>query len=360
MSESKEIDILAIIGKVLKKPKLLAANLVVFLVIGIVAALNTPKIYTASVVLAPEVSSGIGVGSGLADMAADFGIDVSSMGKEMDAIYPEVYPEILSSNDFVSSLFDVPVRTVKSDSIRTYLHHMTKDMIIPFWEYPKIWLTKKLLKEKTPASGGKGKKDKFIISRDESELCKGIVGNISCLVDKKTSVITISVKDQDALVCAIMADTIQQRLQAYITAYRTKKARTDCQYYKQLFSEAKVKYDKAQKEYADFCDANQDVVLESYKVKRDELENKMQITFNNMNQQNSQVLLAEAKIQERTPAFTILSEAKMQYKATSTPRAFIVLIYLFLGCCLDLIVVLYLERRINKNKKQTPSVTTEA
>ena len=55
---------------------------------------------------------------------------------------------------------------------------------------------------------------------------------------------------------AIIADTIQNRLQTYIIEYRTKKARTDYKYYTQLYNEAKVKYNKAQKTYASFCDAN--------------------------------------------------------------------------------------------------------
>lgn len=40
---------------------------------------------------------------------------------------------------------------------------------------------------------------------------------------QKTSVISISVMDQDPMVAAILADTLQSRLQQYITEYRTKK-----------------------------------------------------------------------------------------------------------------------------------------
>lgn len=359
MKVTNEIDIIAIISQMFRKPRVLAAYLAVAAVVGIIVALNTPKQYTSSVVLAPEMSSSMGLGSGLADMAADFGIDIKSSGKEMDAIYPEIYPELFTSYDFIHSLFDVPIRTVKNETARPYIQYLTKEVSIPFWMYPRIWLAK-ILRKKEDIAGGNGKADKFITSREESELCAGISSNITCLVDKKTSVITLSVKDEDALVCAIMADTIQQRLQTYITKYRTQKARNDYAYYNKLLAEAKVKYDKAQKTYASYCDANQDVLLESFKAKRDELENNMQTAFNNMSQLNTQVQTAEAKIQERTPAFTILSEAKMQHKATSMPRAFIVILWVFAGGFANLLWTLYSNRKRERKEMGKATETEKA
>ena len=187
------------------------------------------------------------------------------------------------------------------------------------------------------------------MSKEDSKLCEGIGKSISCQVDKKTSVITITVTDQDALVSAIMADTLQRRLQAYITEYRTKKARNDYNYYLKLYKEAKNKYEHAQAAYSAYCDTNQDVILESFQAKRDELENNMQIAFNNMNQLNTQLQAADAKIQERTPAFTVLTKAKMPYKPSSTPRANIVFMFMFLGIFIRTAFVALKQNTAQKN-----------
>lgn len=356
MERNKEIDVVALIAKVTQKPKTLIAFASTFAVLGVIIALCTPKTYSASVVLAPEMSGGgLGLSGSLADMASSFGVDLSSSGKSLDAIYPEIYPEIFASTDFVISLFDTPVRTQKSNSLRTYYNHLMEDTRIPFWKYPQIWLTK-LIRPKDKHTG-QGKIDPYKISRDDSELCNGIVKSINCMVDKKTSVITITISDQDPLVAAIMADTLQQRLQNYITKYRTKKARTDYNYYKKLYNEARAKYQKAQKTYANFCDANQDVVLESFTAKRDELENDMQMAFNTMSQLNTQVQASEAKIQERTPSFTILSEAKMPYKASSLPKAAIVMIFIFIGVILDFAWVCFIKERWDKRHIKTKTAT---
>lgn len=345
-----EIDIIASIKKVFKERKLLAISIVTGAVLGVIIALSTPKLYTSEVILAPEISSGgLGLSESLADMASSFGIDMGSTGKSMDALYPEIYPEILSSYDFIRTLFTVPVRLKDDNTQRSYYDHLTKDLKFPFWEYPKIWILEHI-KEKEVPSAGKGAKDPFKTSKLDSDIGEFIASNIGCLIDKKTSVIQITVTDQDPLVAAIIADTLQLRLQNYITDYRTKKARNDYKYYQDLYKEAKGKYSKAQSTYASFCDANQDVMLETYIAKRDELENEMQLAFNLMNQMSTQMQNAKAKIQERTPAYTMIKSAKMSHKASSMSRAMIVFLTVFFVMLFEAFWVLFLRDIIRKKK----------
>lgn len=347
---TREIDIIAAVKAVLKERKALAVSVAAGAVLGLIVAFSSPRSYTADVVLAPELSAGgIGLSSNLADMASQFGINLGKTGKSMDAIYPEIYPEILTSNDFIHTLFTVPVRVKNDDTERTYFDHLMQDTKIPFWQYPKIWLVE-ALRPQEPTGNGKGKADPFKTSRLEEEMCKAISQSIGCSVDKKTSVITITVTDQDPLVAAIMADTLQQRLQNYITAYRTKKAHNDLDYYTKLYGEAEAKYQKAQTEYASYCDANQDMMLEAYISKRDELENKMQAAFTMMNQMNIQVNTAKAKIQERTPAYTIIKSAKMPYKPSSMSRMMILILTMFIAVMADAAWVLVIKDFVKKKK----------
>jgi len=347
--KTKEIDLLELVIKVLQEWKLLLKFVAVAAILGVFIALSTPKYYKAEVMLAPELSSGgLGLTDNLADMAESFGI---SLGKKssMDAIYPELYPDIFNSTQFVLDLFNIPVRLKDDDRPRTYYHHITTEQIIPFWDYPKIWLFE-LLKPEDPLASGKSKKDHYKISRDDSDICKVIRNAISCNIDKKTSVITIDVTDQDPLVAVIVADTLQKRLQEYITNYRTSKARNDLDYYKKLTAQAKENYEKVRQRYTSYADANMDLLLQSYKSKMDDLENDMQIKFNTYSTLNNQFEAAKAKVQERTPAFTIIERPIMPYKAASTPRAIIVLFFMFLGGCCDALWVLYGRKWYAKKK----------
>ena len=147
-----------------------------------------------------------------------------------------------------------------------------------------------------------------------------------CKVDKKTQVITISVTDQDPLVCATMADSVRVKLQEFITDYRTNKAKNDLEFTKKLYTEAKREYEKAQQAYAQFSDANQGMVLQTYMSKKDDLENEMQLKFNAYSSLAMQYQAAVAKVQERTPAFTILQGATVPVKAAGPKRMFFVLL----------------------------------
>ena len=83
---------------------------------------------------------------------------------------------------------------------------------------------------------------------------------------------------------------------------------------------AKRQYERARQVYAVFSDANQDLVLESYKAKLEDLENEMQLQYNNYQQISQQLQLAKAKLQERTPAFTTLQSASVPLKPTGPKR----------------------------------------
>lgn len=344
----KEIDIISIIKKIFAEFKLLVGFVGVFAIIGVIVALNKPKSYTANVVLAPEIGSGMGLSNGISDLASMVGVDLSSGGKNVDAIYPEIYPDVFASTDFILSIFDVKVKT-KAGEEKTYFNHLLYDRKIPFWNYPTIWFAKLLTKKTT---GEPKKLNPFQLTKIEFGIANLIRSNISCTVDKKTSVISIGVEDEDPVVSAIVADTLRSRLQDYITLYRTKKARNDLAYAEKLYRDAKQQYERSRQRYGSYSDANTDVVLMSYKSKQEDLENEMQLRFNAYTQMSQQMQLAKAKVQEKTPAFTIIQNASVPLKASSTPRMLTVLIYIIFGVVMDALWVLYIRDFIKSRKKK--------
>ena len=71
------------------------------------------------------------------------------------------------------------------------------------------------------------------------------------------------------------------------------------------------------------------------------MENDMQLKYNTYTTLNTQFETAKAKVQENTPAFTIIEAPIMPYRPASTPRAIIVLAFVFLGGICDALWVLY-------------------
>lgn len=346
--KNNEIDILGIIKKVLEEGRLLLSFILIFAVIGVIVALNKQKIYTTTVILAPEISGGGSLPESLSSIASMVGVNLGNSGGGVDAIYPQIYPDVLTSSDFIINLFDVQVKQEKDSLYKTYYDHIINDAKIPFWAYPSIWISE-LLKDKDAEQDNNTRINNFKLTKKQNDILNFVRSNISCIVDKNTNVISISVNDFDPVVSATMADTIQKQLQQYITMYRTKKARNDVEYAQKLYDEARQQYVKARQAYGSYADANEDLLLESYKTKRDDLENEMQLRYNIYNQIAQQLQLAKAKVQEQTPVFSIIQGATVPLKASSMPRSFLVIIYMFVGVLADAAWVLYL-RDIVKSK----------
>ena len=202
----KEIDIVKIAKIVLRRWQLLMRFAIVGAIIGVIIAFSIPKTYCSSVLLAPEFSSGTAsLSSSLSELASSFGVNIGNTNSSMDAIYPDLYPDIFESTEFIESLYDVPVRLQKDDRIRTYIDHLTKDVRMAWWDYPKSWLSELLKKPEPLITKGNNGGNPYAMNRTQWEVYEAVSLSITCLVDKKTSVITISVCDQDPMVAAIMA-----------------------------------------------------------------------------------------------------------------------------------------------------------
>ena len=164
-----------------------------------------------------------------------------------------------------------------------------------------------------------GKIDPFHLTLDEAKVADALSKRILVTIDKKTGVTTLEVTMQDPLISASLTDTVMHCLQNYITNYRTNKARHDLAFTEKLYKEAKADYEKAQKKYATFADANQNVVLLSYRAE----------------QVSGQLQMARAKVQEITPVYTVVQPATVPLRAAKPNKIMILIGFVFLagvGC----------------------------
>ena len=224
------------------------------------------------------------------------------------------------------------VTTEEGDLSVSYYDYMHDHQKKSIWALPLDWM-KKLLSVFKSDDGykGDGTVNPFRLTKEQKDIISLMGENIQCSVDKKTDVITVSVKDQDPLICACLADTVSARLQKFITAYRTNKARIDMEYYEKLTMEAKADYEDALRHYGQYADANLNVIRKVAELEQTELENEMQLKYNTYSALNAQYQAAKAKVQERTPAFTTLQCATVPIKPAGPKRMLFVLGMLFLS-----------------------------
>lgn len=310
----KELDLLRIIHQLIAEWKLMLYFMGVTAVLGVIAALTQPKVYTSTVILAPELSNKSDIPSSLTSLSSMMGLDFGSLGrKNPDAIYPEIYPEVLRSPDFQIGLFDIPV-TCSDGTQTTYSHHLATGME----ESDLAELSAKAI-------------DLKHLTDSQEKICAKMTRNVLSSLDRENSLITISVTDLDPEVACAVADTVQQKLQDYITAYRTKKARNDYEYTLLLLEKARREYLDAQREAATYADANISVFKQKVIIQSEILQNEFQIKYQQYNALSQQLQAAEAQIQENMPVYTIIRSATSPHKPSSAPRSLIVILWMLVG-----------------------------
>ena len=339
MEEKKElevIDLRVVFKKIYERRRLFIKVLPIVFVLSCAFILCLPRYYQSTLSLAPEIGGTSGLGGTLGSLASSFGLDLGSM-ETTDAINPMLYPDLMEDNGFVVGLFDIKVKSKDGEIACSYYDYLLKHQKRPFWQYVIVWVKKLLPKDEEHVINKGNKLNPYVLSKRQDEICKLIRDKVSISIDKKTAVISISVEAQDPLICKTVADSVKERLQTFITNYRTNKARIDEKHYKNLVVEAKADYEKARRLYGSYADSNMEMVLESYRAKQTDLENDMQLKYNTYTTLMTQYQMAKAKVQERTPAFTLLKGAAVPIKPAGPKRMLFVA-----GMCLLAIILLSL------------------
>ena len=340
-SSQEEVDLLELALKVWGERKFVLKACGYAVLIGLVIAFSIPREYTANAMIAPELSDNKTTG-GLSSLAAMAGFNLNATSTA-DAIYPDLYPDIVTSTPFITGLFNVQVKDLDEEVDTTLYCYLNEHQRVPWWTLITSapfkalgWVISLFTEEEKEDAI----LDPFHLTKEEADIAKELSERITVSVDKKTGVTTLSVTMQDARISACLTDTVVRRLQDYITEYRTTKARQDFQFQEKLFERKKKEYEKAQENYAKFADANKNIILLSYRAEQERLENEMRLAYQVYTSVAQQLQMAEAKVQEITPVYTIIEPATIPIKASKPRKTLMLLGILFLTglCCVSWIL----------------------
>ena len=335
--DEMEIDWMGILRQVLaiRKPLYKAAG--IGLIIGILIALGTPKQYTVSITLSPEMGSGKS-GSGLASMAASF-LGGSVGADSPDALNATLAPDIVASTPFLLELFNARVisQDKKIDTTFTaYLDEQKSSWISYVLKAPGMAIggIKSLFIDEEKEDTATVQEGTIELNKEDAAKIRGLRQAITAEADKKTGITTLTVTLQDPKVAATMADSVVSKLQQYITTYRTRKAKDDCQYLEKLYKERQQEYYTAQQRYARYVDANSNMVFQSTLAERERLQNDMNLAYQVYSQVAQQLQVARAKVQEEKPVFAVVEPAVVPLYPSGTSRKVIVVGFVFLAVAL--------------------------
>ncbi|WP_292266307.1 Wzz/FepE/Etk N-terminal domain-containing protein [Butyricimonas sp.] len=336
--QDEEIDLVEVIRKLWKNRKLIIKITVVFMVIGVLVALFSPKEYSAGCTMVPQVGDKKASG-GLSGLASMVGINLGSMGGG-EVLAPTIYPKILASVPFKKELMATPLKFEEYEQPITLFDYYTKD------EYKKFSLFG-VVKKYTIGLPGviigaiRGEDTTQImveqgsaiqsLSKDEKDVAEILDKIVSLNVNDKDGYVQLSASMPEPLAVAQLAQQAQKLLQEYITRFKIEKVQSNLDFVQKQYDKAKERYEVRQDELAKFRDANKGFVSAVAKTREDMLTNEYNLAYSVYSELAKQLEQAEIAVNETTPILTVVEPVVVPVERSKPKRGLICVLFTFLG-----------------------------
>ena len=347
LPESDEIDLVELLQKVWQGRKIAIKISVVFALLGVIFALSSTNVYTATTTFIPKGKSSESVGGSLGSLASLAGISLGGMSGGDSEIPPTMYPMVLNSIPFLEKtlLLEVPLNgqnIVIKEYLLTQMYFKESnsfDFLNFLKKYtiglPALLKGKIFAKMNALPSAAENITIKRLTYEDE-QLFNYLKGLVTISVDKKEGFITLSVQDKDPQVAAIIAQNTQHLLQQEVIDFKIKNAQELLTFTETLYTEKKVAFEALQDELASFRDQHQNISSGLFENKLSRLESELAIASAVNEELAKQVEQARIQVSKDTPIFTIIDPVVIPNQRTSPKRTLIVFGFTFLGFFLGL------------------------
>ncbi|GAB2552789.1 hypothetical protein GCM10027085_50400 [Spirosoma aerophilum] len=297
--------------------------------LGVATALLLRPEFSSEARLIPEMDNGAdNVLKRLASVAGFAGVDFSD-AEGMDAIRPDLYPNVLQSTPCILYLIDQRVTTTdrQVQTLGKFLqsggHH---------WS-----LLRRLLPVKADTfSGGMAQNADGTVrlSLRQQVLAEEIGERVKAKFDTRSGIITITARMPDAQVAATVAQRAMTYLKQYVVNYRTEKARQDLDFYRRQLADAHNRYQQAQLAVFRYNDQHKHVVMLATTMDRQLLEAELSIAQTVYTELASQFEQSKLKVQARTPVFKVLEPPNVPLERVSPKRTLLTLLFTLSGLLL--------------------------
>jgi uncharacterized protein involved in exopolysaccharide biosynthesis len=326
MEEEKDIisiDFSAFFKIIWKEKIWIILITLVFALGGVYSALTAREEFSSEGTILPEFQSKTGGLSQFAGLASLAGVDLSSMSGGLggvEAVRPDLYPTVVASTPFFLELFKCKVVTRKKEQMtfsQFYDKYVLDDDIDV--EYTKLTY---------PLNN-----DYLAVTYQTEKNLKDLRKRITSSIDKKTGVITFTVKMPDPIVAALVTKFSMEYVKQYVTNYRTEKSKRDLNFLAERLDAAKGKYYFNQTKKAQYSDQNQlsMIKVQSADLQRERIESEYKLSSSFYNSLLQKYEEAKLKVQQETPVLKVLEPPVVPNKRSEPKRAIIVLIATFLG-----------------------------
>ena len=344
--ESDEIQLVELIRKVWKGRKIITAIGSAFLLLGIIIAIQSKNIYTASTTFIPKGQVKGSASTRISGLASLAGIDLGSMSGDNSEIPPSLYPMLVESNPFIERILKVKVpKNGSMIEFKDYINDPKKTTGI--FAHLKTYVSKLRNLIKLSSSNEKNAptilKDSSSIRKltlEEERVYNSVKKLIILTVDENEGFIKLNVSLENPEVAATITQNVQSLLQNEIIKFKIKNAQEVLTFTESLYFEKRASFEALQDELAYFQDRHQNISSGLFQNKLSRLESKLAIERAVNEELAKQVEQARIQLRKDTPIFTVINPVVVPNQRTRPKRTLIVIGFAFLGCCFGISYIL--------------------
>lgn len=330
----QEIDLLALVNKLLKQRGFLIKLTAAFMIVGIVISFLLPAKFSAGSTFVPMLSSD-SKASGLSGLASLAGIDIGGAMAGND-IAPNLYPEIIASIPFKKelSLVKVPYEG-RFMTFREYTLNKKMGIVAGLKKYtvglPGLILSSLFPKAPVTVSDENLKGKLLIVTEEDYLFFNSMDQLVSINVDLKEGFIELNVELDDPVIAAVIAQNAQEILQKKVIEFKVKHAKEVLQYNKEQYKIKKALLYAAQDRLNGFKDNAIFFNPTAMQTQTSRLES--EYTTANMVFLEVAKQLEQAKLQvsKDTPIFSVLKPVVVPNEKSGPKRLMIIVIWSFIG-----------------------------
>lgn len=305
------------------------------LLLGLILAFVLPERYTATVRLLPELQAAEAINwQPFRELAESFNIDLDAH-TPVEAIRPDLYPDILESVPFALSVLHQRVGLRSGDSLTLYQLLNRPGHAWPGQTWPGLFsnmpgMAKLPLPAQTPLR----------LSTEQRELVQDTQKAITAELDVKSGIMTISAQMPDPEVAAQVVQFAANYLQTYVRQYRSQKARDDEAFLANQLANAQKQMIQLDKQRLNQQDQTRFFSLPSAALPNRRLDEQYRLAELLYHDLAREYAKARIRVQTVTPVFKILEPAQVPDRRSWPARKWIVLTGAMSGLVLAIVVLL--------------------
>lgn len=337
-SESDEIDIIALAKTIWEGRRIVIINTIIFIFLGLFFALFSPKVFTSSTTIVPQVSDPTSKIGGLSSLAslAGFNLNMTTGSTELS---PMLYPQIVGSTTFLLEIMNSTYSFEELDKEVTlydyYLNYYKSGPVELLFKYtiglPRTIINSLKGKNRNEVATINDSLDIIKISEDQDEVLEIMRKKLDLTVNDKEGYLMIISQFHQADLSAQIASKAVKLLQDRITMYKIEKAEAQASFIRERYEERKEEFEGAQYRLASFQDANKNISSATKATEEERLKNEYQLAFEVYSELAKQLEQAKIRVKEDTPVFAVIEEVTVPVEKSKPKRTLMLMVFMVFG-----------------------------